>query len=459
MPVPVRSSTLKSGLSISNLNALLDNTIASGVAGNTTIATVVAYKNVTSGDLVSAVSGHTLCVDVDGVPARVKVIGGGNTLEITKWRKSNISAGTQSATVTLVNANSDVTWHFDEYEDIDLTTPIDKISFGTSASNTSPINTGTTGTLTQTENVIVAAAANKYNYLWGGGSYGNVLPPAGFTKIQGTYNSATDIPMISVWKDVSSTAGVSAAFQQFAQPDNGGAAIIMAMRLDTGPAPAELDVGGTIVPVGVNAATVSAPAVTKTLTATVTVTVLGTDGLPFEGISVALTSGSTSKITVASSPQTTNAQGIATFTITGVDAGTSVLTANVDSGAVVVPLTAVCISAAAPVWETTALPVATPSTSYSTTVVATGQGISYSLPGGFGTPGWLSIGSSSGILAGSVPSNASAPALVTVRATSTNGSTTDRVFVLVFNVADADPVARRFWIGPDGGGISWKQSR
>ena len=87
----------------------------------------------------------------------------------------------------------------------------------------------------------------------------------------------------------------------------------------------------------ITVASVAGPAstvpVTAGATATAAVTVLGSDGLPFEGISVALTSGTTASVTVSASPQTTNGSGVATFTLNGVAVGISTLTANADSGA------------------------------------------------------------------------------------------------------------------------------
>lgn len=336
MPAPIRSSSLKSGLAISTSDPLASNTIASGAAGNATIAVVTAYTNVGSGDLVSAVSGHTLA-------ARSKIVGGGSTTttEVSIWYNDNISSGTQTATLTLVNAGTDVTWHFDEYEDLETSGMLDVVSTGSSPTASSSISTGSTATLAQAENLVIAVAANRYNYLWNGGTYGVVPAPAGYTKLQGTYDSALDIPMVSVWDDVSSTAGVSAVFTQVNQSDNGGAAAIAVFQYATGPAAAEIDVGGTIAPISVASATISAtPTVFKGSTSSVTVTVLGSDGLPFEGISVALTSGTTSRVTVTSSPQTTNASGVAAFTISGVEVGTSLLTANADSGAATATATA-----------------------------------------------------------------------------------------------------------------------
>lgn len=66
----------------------------------------------------------------------------------------------------------------------------------------------------------------------------------------------------------------------------------------------------------------------------VLVTAIGDNGLPVGGVPVTLSSGTTSVATVASSPQTTNGSGIASFSVTGVAAGSSTLTATAVSGAI-----------------------------------------------------------------------------------------------------------------------------
>ena len=222
MAAPVRSSTLKYALAVSTGNAALENTISSGAAGNATIAVVTASKDVSSGDLVSAVSGHTLAV-------RSKYVLNGNTVETSIWYNDNISAGPQTATLTLVNATTDVTWHFDEFAGLTTTSPLDKFATGAAASNSDTVGTTSTTTLAQASELVIVAAANRWNYRWGS-TFGDPQPPSPYTKLQGIDDNGIALPMISGRLDVSSTNGVSVTFSQINQGDNGASAALATFK-------------------------------------------------------------------------------------------------------------------------------------------------------------------------------------------------------------------------------------
>jgi hypothetical protein len=152
----------------------------------------------------------------------------------------------------------------------------------------------------------------------------------------------------------------------------------------------------------------------KGSTKAATVTVRDSAGLPFEGISVALTSSNTSRVTVASSPLTTNASGQATFTLNGVEIGTSTLTASADGGAATATATAtvsVSVSVAALVISEPVRVTVGETASVTVTALGTnGQpmagipitllagGISGGIPAAYPVPGLAFLGSPSSAL-------------------------------------------------------------
>ena len=93
----------------------------------------------------------------------------------------------------------------------------------------------------------------------------------------------------------------------------------------------------------------------------------------------------------------------------------------------------------------------------STNVVATGSGaITYAKV--FASDASITVSSGGAVqwTAGTAPGTY----LVTVSATDAAGGITNKSFVLTLSpAAGADPVARRFQVGPDGGGVSWRKTR
>jgi hypothetical protein len=92
---------------------------------------------------------------------------------------------------------------------------------------------------------------------------------------------------------------------------------------------------------------------------------------------------------------------------------------------------------------------------YSATIAATGTPTpTYALA--FSNASGAAVNASTGVLATSAL--AAGTYTATVTATNAAGSVSKTFTWSVAN-AIADPVAKRFWVGPDGGGVSWKKSR
>lgn len=113
----------------------------------------------------------------------------------------------------------------------------------------------------------------------------------------------------------------------------------------------------------------------------------------------------------------------------------------------------VAASTAGPVITTRTIPAGTTGSSITTTIAATGSStLTYSLP--YQTTSGASINASSGVL--TVPSQAAGSYQLTVRATDATGRFADQSFAVTFAAPTSTPTARRFWIGPGGGGASWR---
>jgi hypothetical protein len=172
-------------------------------------------------------------------------------------------------------------------------------------------------------------------------------------------------------------------------------------------------------------------------------------------------SGSTITYSVVSS---TLPAGITFATTSGTFAGTATTstvngTATIratDAGGNYIDRT-FTINNVAPTWTTTAgaLPTATQSSSYTTTVAATDDGtsVAYSVATGSSLPAGLSINSSSGVISGTPTTYTgfSSPASFAIRATDDAGNYTDRTFTIaVVAVQFATLNSSQTWTVPTG---------
>lgn len=108
-----------------------------------------------------------------------------------------------------------------------------------------------------------------------------------------------------------------------------------------------------------------------------------------------------------------------------------------------------------PVITTPSIPAGTVGSTLNQTIAATGATpITWSIP--FQTTSGASINSSGLLTIPSQPSGVDYQ--VTVKALNAHGET-QVTYAVRFNEPVADPVARRTWIGPDGGGVSWRKAR
>ena len=195
--------------------AKLSHTLNSVTATHAVIVVTHAFKLATaSGDLVTGV---TIGGAAAGLAARAVASASGTNhrTETCIWVLENVSAGNKAVVVS-VNGPLYINWHADSWA-IGATAPLDKTATATHmnpGTQSVPVPaTGTTGTLAQAAQLVIGAAASKYNWTWGGTYGGGGTPPSGYTLLAGiTEDNVNQVPFQTVYRETSTTAGVSAGF-------------------------------------------------------------------------------------------------------------------------------------------------------------------------------------------------------------------------------------------------------
>jgi len=218
MPTPVVSTGIRgsdaANPSLATGAAKLSATLAGVAAGHTVVVVTSAFRFSTpTGDLVTGVTiGGTAAT----LAARGSAVQSGTNhrTECCIWLRPNMSSG-DAAVVVAVDGTVDINWHADSWafsaSPLDQTATAQHLSPGTPSV---PVPaTGTTGALAQASQVVIAAAASRYTWTWGGTYGGGGTPPGGYTLLFGiTEDSVNQVPFQSAYRSTASTAGVSAGF-------------------------------------------------------------------------------------------------------------------------------------------------------------------------------------------------------------------------------------------------------
>lgn len=235
MPGPVRQSSLvnETARDDANVGGALVNSVASG---SLLVAVVAAFCNtsVASGNIVSGYG-----TTIGGSPSNTwalaarsaQTVGVWRT-EVTIWVAHNVAAGNTTGKPTFTastNEGHSVWHHMDEWTGMATSSSVDKTATTSAADGAGAIATTATATLAQADEVVYCAAACRYNYLWNGDYDAPGAPPTtGFTVLQGTTNNATLLVAQSAYKEVASTAGVSASWAYAEQSGDLGAVAALA---------------------------------------------------------------------------------------------------------------------------------------------------------------------------------------------------------------------------------------
>lgn len=192
------------------------------------------------------------------------------------------------------------------------------------------------------------------NHIGYGGANNTVEPSLSICTLMGLWNEGKTSSFLLGQKALSDAGDTGATLLAFHVAD--GADLTADLAADRGGSSANLTAAGTgtvysalyptfgatitgtftVEAVAVDAIEVTLSASTMEVdeSVTVTVRVLDEGGLPFEGISVSLSSDDAAVAAVASSPLTTDANGFVDFTVNGLTAGSVTLTISADSGTV-----------------------------------------------------------------------------------------------------------------------------
>jgi hypothetical protein len=219
MPIaPAVSSGIRgsdaSAPTISTGDARLSHTLSGVTAGHCVIVVTNAFRFSTTTDLVTGVT-------IGGTAATLAVrIGAsspstGHRTETCIWFVANQPAGSRAVVVS-VNGPLFVNWHADAWP-LATTTPLDRTASAVHmnpGTQSVPVPaTGTTAALAQAAELVIASAGSKYNWTWGGTLGGGGTPPAGYALLAGiTDDNVNQMPFQTVYRETTSTAGVSAGF-------------------------------------------------------------------------------------------------------------------------------------------------------------------------------------------------------------------------------------------------------
>jgi hypothetical protein len=244
MPGPVRQSNLVVNSAVAPAS-VTGATINGVEAGNCLVAIVIAYYPAgTDTDLVTGY-GTTIAGSASNTFANALRVRRGDAsgwyTELTAWVAPNVSAGNTIGKPTFALTGSHwVFTHMDEWAGIATTSPVDETDTDSvaAAAGTASITVGPTGTLSQASQVVIAAAGNRYNYIWNGG-YGSGNAPSTYTVLRGITDNTGGAVGQSVYKEVTSTAAVSATWT-FA--DGYGPAVAGIFTLKTSSATLRLEV-------------------------------------------------------------------------------------------------------------------------------------------------------------------------------------------------------------------------
>lgn len=214
--------------------------IATVAAGATLVSFVVASRpNGAAGNIISGYgttvngsAGNSWGSSPIGRAVSVSPDGTWYT-EITAWIAHNVTAGNTvgKPDFAFEDGSTTVWTMLTEWTGLALSSAVDKFAIATAAETATTITVGPTSALAQADQVIVALVANRYNYVWNGG-YGSGTPPSTYELIAGRTDNSGGLVAQAVYKEVSTTAAVSATWT-FEPEGNRTAALIFTLRKAT----------------------------------------------------------------------------------------------------------------------------------------------------------------------------------------------------------------------------------
>lgn len=239
MAGPVRQSNAVAA-NASQTSTVGAATITGVVAGNTLVACTIAYREGTaSGNLIEAYT-----TTIGGSPANTWTLllraaytsPANRRTEICWWIASSASSGTTvgKPDFTYEDASTQIFHHFDEWNTIATSSPLDKAISANTLTGNATAGSGSSGTLAQASEVVLAAWANRYDYT------SPATFPSGYTGLQSNVGNSI-IAARSCYKEVSATTAVSATFDQITQADEGAVVALITLKLGSTSLRMEID--------------------------------------------------------------------------------------------------------------------------------------------------------------------------------------------------------------------------
>lgn len=221
MPAPTASTGVKGSISGA---ALIDSgsagaTAALVVPDSASLVTVVTVAFRYQGSAGNLINGVTLAGGAMTLAVRKTYQDGASSgSEICIWYSMNVSSGSKTIALDFVNEDDSTlcNWHGDSWTTIATSSALDVTSSSDNVSAATSINvpaSGSTSTLAQAAELVIAVAFSKWNWTWGGTYGGAGTAPSGYTLITGLTEDNTNTAIFqSAYKDVSATTGVSATW-------------------------------------------------------------------------------------------------------------------------------------------------------------------------------------------------------------------------------------------------------
>lgn len=229
MPALVRQSNVVAEANVAAAS-VSSVTITGVAAGNCLVAIVVVHSPTGNTNDLCTGFGTT----ISGTAANTWTLarregeldsGGYWYSELTIWTAPNVSAGTTVGKPTFSSDALYVRVHMDEFSGLVTTSVVDTAASGSSDNTTTQVSTGSSGTLAQASQIIVAAFGGRYQYRINNGESGPGIAPTGYTILQGTTDNSLGVIGQSVYREVSSTDAVSVTWT-YGAPGVGLAALV-----------------------------------------------------------------------------------------------------------------------------------------------------------------------------------------------------------------------------------------
>jgi hypothetical protein len=203
------------------------------VPANASLVTVVTNVYRAQGSAGNLMNAVTLAGSAMTLARRQNLqTGSAAGIETCVWYAMNVTSGSKTIALDFVNEALDnlCSWHGDSWPGIATSAALD-IAIGNGSDSHSGSfsvpNSGASATLAQATELVIAVCTAKWNWMWNGAYAPNGgVPPSTYTLLAGrNFDNITELPFQTVYKETSTTTGVSAAWTLEATDQTVGALV------------------------------------------------------------------------------------------------------------------------------------------------------------------------------------------------------------------------------------------